>query len=272
MTTLRPRLTTCMRSLVSLTALTATLSACAVGPNYVRPSAPLTPAFKEGPGPQTGWSPAQPMDAIQKGAWWSVFDDAVLDGLEKRVAINNQNVVAAEAAYRQARALTAADRASFFPTLSVSGSGQRSGSGGGSSGTGAGTVVGGTTTTGTSTGATTTTGTTTVVGGGRSVTTYNATADASQGERTFGAKNPGWPCSTVIIDDQRLWALRRSSPSGRNPHTGRSVTVRQKSRSASSRSSLALPAISAALIAPIETPAIQSGSSPASCRPSYTPA
>lgn len=179
MTTLRPRLTTCMRSLVSLTALTATLSACAVGPNYVRPSAPLTPAFKEGPGPQTGWSPAQPMDAIQKGAWWSVFNDAVLDGLEKRVAINNQNVVAAEAAYRQARALTAADRASFFPTLSVSGSGQRSGSGGGSSGTGAGTVGGGTTTTGTSTGATTTTGTTTVVGGGRSVTTYNATADAS---------------------------------------------------------------------------------------------
>jgi len=171
MTTLRPRpkssVTSSMRTMASLAALTGMLSACAVGPNYIRPSAPLTPAFKEGPGPQTGWSPAQPMDAIQKGAWWSVFNDEFLDSLEKRVAINNQNVVAAEAAYRQARALTAADQASFFPTLSVSGSGQRSGSGsGGNSGTSSTIVTGGT-------------GTTSVVSGGRSVTTYNAAADAS---------------------------------------------------------------------------------------------
>jgi NodT family efflux transporter outer membrane factor (OMF) lipoprotein len=131
----------------------------------------MTPAFKEGPGPQTGWTPAQPMDGIQKGAWWSVFNDPVLDGLEKRVSINNQNVAAAEAAYRAAKALTAADRASFFPTLSVTGSGTRSG--GGSGGGNSGTVV----TTGTGAAIST---------GGRSVTTYNAAADASWAPDIWG--------------------------------------------------------------------------------------
>ena len=99
-------------------AMAAALSACAVGPNYVRPSAPLTPAFKEGPGPQTGWSPAQPMDdhperrlvvGVQRSRCWTAWRSAS--------SINNQNVAAAEAGYRAAKAFTAADRATFFPTL-----------------------------------------------------------------------------------------------------------------------------------------------------------
>jgi hypothetical protein len=85
--------------------LLAGVAACTVGPNYVRPSAHLTPSFKEAPSPANGWIVAQPLDAIPKGAWWSAFNDPVLDGLEKRVVINNQTVAAAEAAYRQARAL-----------------------------------------------------------------------------------------------------------------------------------------------------------------------
>jgi NodT family efflux transporter outer membrane factor (OMF) lipoprotein len=155
---------TLLKSMASLTVLTMALSACAVGPNYVRPSAPLSPAFKEAPSAQNGWSPAQPMDTIPKGAWWSVFDDPTLDGLEKRVVINNQNVAVAEAAYREAQALTAADRATFFPTLGVTGSGTRSGGGGRNSGGGS--IV--------------TTGTGTVVStGGGSVTSYNVAANAS---------------------------------------------------------------------------------------------
>jgi NodT family efflux transporter outer membrane factor (OMF) lipoprotein len=143
--------------------LLAGVAACTVGPNYVRPSAHLTPSFKEAPSPANGWIVAQPLDAIPKGAWWSAFNDPVLDGLEKRVVINNQTVAAAEAAYRQARALTAADRASFFPTLSVSGSANRSGGGSGRSGTAV----------------TTGSGTTVLNTGGGSTTTYNAAADAS---------------------------------------------------------------------------------------------
>jgi NodT family efflux transporter outer membrane factor (OMF) lipoprotein len=110
------------------------LSACAVGPNYVRPTVSTPAAFKEAPSAQNGWVPSQPMDTIDRGAWWSVFNDPVLDGLERKVAVNNQNVAQALAAYDQSRALTSADAATLFPTATLTGSGQRSGNGGGSSG------------------------------------------------------------------------------------------------------------------------------------------
>ncbi len=120
---------------------TLLLSACAVGPNYRRPSVATPPAFKEAPNAQNGWVIGQPMDTIDRGAWWSVFNDATLDGLERKVAIDNQTVAQAVAAYDQARALTAVDRAGLFPTISLTGSGQRSGSGGGSGGGGSGGFV-----------------------------------------------------------------------------------------------------------------------------------
>jgi hypothetical protein len=110
------------------------LSACAVGPNYVRPTVSTPAAFKEAPSAQNGWVPSQPMDTIDRGAWWSVFNDPVLDGLERKVEVNNQNVAQALAAYDQSRALTSADAATLFPTATLTGSGQRSGNGGGSSG------------------------------------------------------------------------------------------------------------------------------------------
>jgi NodT family efflux transporter outer membrane factor (OMF) lipoprotein len=176
-----------LKYLASATALGATLSACTVGPNYVRPSAPTSVAFKEAPNPQNGWSPAQPMDAIQKGAWWSAFNDPVLDSLEKRVVINNQTVAGAEAVYREAQALTAADRASFFPTVSATGSGTRTGGGGGR-GASTGLVTTGTSTgvvTGTGTGTTTTTTTGAIVSNA-SITTYNAGLSASWAPDLFG--------------------------------------------------------------------------------------
>jgi NodT family efflux transporter outer membrane factor (OMF) lipoprotein len=113
---------------------TLMMSACAVGPNYVRPAISTPAAFKEAPNAQNGWVPSQPMDTIDRGAWWSVFNDPILDGLERRVEVNNQNVAQAAAAYAQARALTAGDRASYFPTVNLTSSGQRSGNGGGSGG------------------------------------------------------------------------------------------------------------------------------------------
>jgi hypothetical protein len=55
------------------------MSACMVGPKYVRPSAPSTPEFKE-PGPTTfkeidGWKTAQPGDSSLRGNWWELFND-----------------------------------------------------------------------------------------------------------------------------------------------------------------------------------------------------
>jgi NodT family efflux transporter outer membrane factor (OMF) lipoprotein len=104
------------------------LAGCLVGPDYVRPSAPTPPAYKEAQG---GWIPAQPADAAPRGDWWTLFDDPVLNELEQKVVVSNQNLAAAEAAYREAEALVAADRAQLFPTLGATASGTRSATNGG---------------------------------------------------------------------------------------------------------------------------------------------
>jgi len=105
----------------------AALAGCAVGPNYVRPSAPISPTFKEA----AGWSPAAPADTLDRGDWWTLFGDPTLNALAAKVQVSNQNIIAAEAAYREARAVVSQQRASLFPTVNLTGSGNRSGSGGG---------------------------------------------------------------------------------------------------------------------------------------------
>ena len=128
-----------LSSSVALAAcLAGALSACTVGPNYQRPTVATPPAFKEALVPSNApWRQAQPSDTIDRGAWWSMFNDPVLDGLERRVNISNQNVAAAAAAYAQARDLVDQARASLFPTVSGTASATRSSGGAG------GQVVGG---------------------------------------------------------------------------------------------------------------------------------
>jgi NodT family efflux transporter outer membrane factor (OMF) lipoprotein len=96
--------------------------ACMVGPNYKRPAAPVPPAFKEQAPPEykeaNGWKPAQPGDSLLKGKWWEIYRDPTLNSLEELVAINNQNVLQAEANYRFATAATRVARAALFPTVS----------------------------------------------------------------------------------------------------------------------------------------------------------
>jgi len=99
------------------------LAACAVGPNYKRPPVETPPQFKEA----NGWQPAQPRDGLDRGPWWTVFDDEVLNGLEQKVAVSNQTVIGDEAAYREARALVAEQRAALFPTVDLTGGANASG-------------------------------------------------------------------------------------------------------------------------------------------------
>src|ERR671923_511188 len=75
------------------------LAACSAGPDYVRPSAPEEAHYKE---LKKGWKQAAPRDDIDRGPWWAVFKDSRLASYESQVEISNQNVAAAEAAYRQA--------------------------------------------------------------------------------------------------------------------------------------------------------------------------
>jgi NodT family efflux transporter outer membrane factor (OMF) lipoprotein len=75
--------------------------------------APL--AYKE----MNGWKVAQPKDDVIRGVWWEVFADRQLNALEAQVDVSNQNIVMAEAQFRQARALVREARASYFPTVTV---------------------------------------------------------------------------------------------------------------------------------------------------------
>jgi len=106
--------------------LVLAVAGCKVGPDYSRATAPAAPAFKE----LAGWKPIAPRDGIDRGAWWSVYDDPLLDTLERQVEVSNQNVKAAEAAYRQALELVREARSSLFPVLTAGPSVTRSQSGG----------------------------------------------------------------------------------------------------------------------------------------------
>ncbi len=112
------------------------IAACTAGPDYVKPTAVAPAAYKE----SEGWRVAQPKDNCIKGAWWEIFNDPQLNALEEQVNISDQNVIAAEAQFRAARALVQQARAAYFPTVAavpsftrtrsaVSGGSQRSASG-----------------------------------------------------------------------------------------------------------------------------------------------
>ena len=108
-------------SAIAAAALTL-VTACTVGPNYVRPAAEIPGAYKE----VEGWKVAQPKDHLTRGAWWEIFDDPQLNALEEQANISNQSVMVAEAQFRQARALVQAARANYFPTVTVGASYTRS--------------------------------------------------------------------------------------------------------------------------------------------------
>jgi NodT family efflux transporter outer membrane factor (OMF) lipoprotein len=96
----------------------ALLTACAVGPNYKRPALDASTAYKE----QDGWKPSEPNDALDRGPWWQIFNDEVLNGLESQLNISNENVKAAAAAVEEARALVRQAQAGFWPSLSANAS------------------------------------------------------------------------------------------------------------------------------------------------------
>jgi NodT family efflux transporter outer membrane factor (OMF) lipoprotein len=95
--------------------LLITLSACMVGPDYVKPKVDTPASYKE----LEGWKKAQPQDHVPRGTWWTIYNDPQLNALEEQVNISNQNLAVAEAQYRQALALVQAARAAYFPTVTA---------------------------------------------------------------------------------------------------------------------------------------------------------
>jgi NodT family efflux transporter outer membrane factor (OMF) lipoprotein len=63
------------------------------------------------------WKMAAPSDGLIKGKWWEIFGDPQLNRLEELVNVSNENVKQAEAQFRQARAVVAANHANYYPTI-----------------------------------------------------------------------------------------------------------------------------------------------------------
>jgi NodT family efflux transporter outer membrane factor (OMF) lipoprotein len=101
--------------LASFALFYALMSGCTVGPDYVRPNAEAPAVYKE----LNGWKSATPSDHVLRGRWWELFNDAQLNALEAKVAISNQSLIAAEAQFRQARALVQIARSGYFPTVTA---------------------------------------------------------------------------------------------------------------------------------------------------------
>jgi NodT family efflux transporter outer membrane factor (OMF) lipoprotein len=99
------------RALMAVAALQ--LTGCVVGPKYHAPVVQAPPAYKEA----GDWKPAQPNDQNLGGSWWTMFQDPQLNVLEDEVNVSNQNLKAAEAQFRQARATLRYYRADYYPTV-----------------------------------------------------------------------------------------------------------------------------------------------------------
>ncbi|WP_323073965.1 efflux transporter outer membrane subunit [Mycetohabitans endofungorum] len=102
------------------------LAGCSLAPTYERPLVAMPHAFKEAPANATdavahagSWKPAQPSEDVARGPWWKVFGDATLDGLEAQALDANQNLKAALARVKQARALNQSARSELFPQLNA---------------------------------------------------------------------------------------------------------------------------------------------------------
>jgi NodT family efflux transporter outer membrane factor (OMF) lipoprotein len=97
------------------TALVLLLGACSLAPPLKTPDIPTANAYKEN-GP---WAPAQPADRLPRDSWWTLYDNAELDGLQKRLIAGNPTLAAALANFAQARALADQARAGLFPTVGL---------------------------------------------------------------------------------------------------------------------------------------------------------
>jgi NodT family efflux transporter outer membrane factor (OMF) lipoprotein len=119
---MKTRMLTNGKPLGAVAGLSLLLAACAVGPDYHRPDAPMPGQFME----LQGWKSAAPADAAPKGDWWKAFHDTLLDVLEPQVAVTNQTVRQAYYNYQEALANVETARAAYFPTIGATGQATRS--------------------------------------------------------------------------------------------------------------------------------------------------
>src|SRR3982074_3355657 len=112
---------------VCMAAATGFLAACAVGPNFKAPEPPHTAGFMPG-GQIAAETSAAPLPGGEAqrfvagmdipGAWWTLFQSGELNALIERALANSPTLQAAQAALKQANETAAAERGSYYPSVS----------------------------------------------------------------------------------------------------------------------------------------------------------
>ena len=94
------------------------LVGCSLAPTYVKPDVNAPQAYKEAPlsiAESGTWKTAQPSEQIQRGEWWTVFNDTTLNDLEAQAIGANQNLQATAARLKESRAIQTTVSAGLFP-------------------------------------------------------------------------------------------------------------------------------------------------------------
>src|SRR5689334_22969454 len=110
-----------VRRLLALAVASALLAACSVGPDYVRPDAPLPDHFVRAPADTTP-APANAGDARE---FWHRLGDPVLDRIVDDTLASNHDLQAAVARFDRANALLRGARLDLLPTVTAHGEASR---------------------------------------------------------------------------------------------------------------------------------------------------
>jgi NodT family efflux transporter outer membrane factor (OMF) lipoprotein len=103
-----------LRAIIAALLTCVALTACTVGPNFERPQTATPQVFER---TQTAQSPSRAVEAQFGPDWWTLFNDPVLNDLEKQLADANLDVAAASARLLQSRAERRVAGAADYPTL-----------------------------------------------------------------------------------------------------------------------------------------------------------
>jgi len=108
---------TMTRTLISIAAA-AFVAGCSLAPPLETPKVETPAAWKELKPDETGsWKVAQPAEAAPRGEWWTIFNDPVLDALEREAIAANQNLAIAAARVKQVRTLVGVAQADRIPQI-----------------------------------------------------------------------------------------------------------------------------------------------------------
>jgi outer membrane protein, multidrug efflux system len=111
----------------AIAALAFALSGCVLGPDYVRPESPLPPEFSNAPvPPEASDASMMVVDTGVLATFWERFEDPVLTALVEQGLQANHDVRIAQSRLDEARASRRAAYIDLFPTVTASGSRQRS--------------------------------------------------------------------------------------------------------------------------------------------------